>query len=272
MNLRKRHALLYPSRRQLIGGGLGATASSVLGCTQFSPFEVDLPDDESDINAKQLDILAARPWPSGPWKFAVVSDTHLGYGNLEATVNALNGRSDIEFVVVGGDISDLGLREEYRTTLSILKSLRVPFLTALGNHDAISNGKHLFLAMFGPYDFKFEWGSLRFVFYNNNKYEFDDEIPDMVSLGQTLSAHTDSAGTVVVAHIPPTKEQQQQLADHGVIASIGGHIHRTLLTTDPIPMFTAPHGALGRYAIVSVSDRKLTFEYCDKTSCRRVQA
>ncbi len=252
---------------------LGLAATAQLGCTHFSPFEIDLPEAERDLTSKQLRALAARPSPDGTWRFAVVSDTHLGYDNLSAIVRTLNDRRDIEMVLVPGDMTDLGLREEYRTTLAILSKLRMPFVTTIGNHDAISNGKDLYTTMFGPFDYLLEWGGIKFVLYNNNALEFANDVPDMSWLERQISCPRDEArGVVVVAHIPPTRDQRQRLAHHGVLASIGGHIHRTELTNDPLPVFLAPHGAAGRFAIVEVIGQELAFSSCEGSSCEPVEA
>ena len=258
------------SRRQLVGGLLACAVGQPLGCTHFSPFEIDLPDDETNLTSKQLLALSSRPPPGELWRFAVVSDTHLGYDNLSDIVSELNGRPDLEFVIVPGDLTDLGLREEYRTTLAILTQLCVPFFTTIGNHDAISNGKELYSAMFGALDYSFSWGGIKFVLYNDNALEFEHEVPDTAWLNQQVTEMDGQRAVIAVAHIPPTAEQSQWLADRGVLAWLGGHIHRTHLSLEPLPVFTAPHGAAGRYALVEVNGTRLSFFACEAGSCEAV--
>src|SRR5215211_3639395 len=76
-----------------------------------------------------------------PFRFAFISDTHIGSPNglaeedLRRTVRDINAMNDIAFVVITGDITELGTDEELRMAKQILDSLDVPYYIIPGNHD-----------------------------------------------------------------------------------------------------------------------------------------
>ena len=61
-----------------------------------------------------------------PFRFAFISDTHIGSPNgsaeedLRRTVSDINQMTDIAFVVLTGDITELGTTEEIKMAKAIL--------------------------------------------------------------------------------------------------------------------------------------------------------
>lgn len=49
-------------------------------------------------------------------------------------------RSDIDFVVHGGDVTDFGATKVYLWSRDLLKTLNKLFVTLLGNHDCWGTG------------------------------------------------------------------------------------------------------------------------------------
>jgi 3',5'-cyclic AMP phosphodiesterase CpdA len=78
---------------------------------------------------------------SPQFRFAFISDTHIGSPNgtaeedLRRTVQDINERDDIAFVVLTGDITELGTNKELALAKQILDSLDVPYYIIPGNHD-----------------------------------------------------------------------------------------------------------------------------------------
>jgi 3',5'-cyclic AMP phosphodiesterase CpdA len=76
-----------------------------------------------------------------PFRFAFLSDTHIGSPNgsaeedLRRSVRDINAMSDIAFVVLTGDITELGTNEELKLAKQVLDSLDVPWYIIPGNHD-----------------------------------------------------------------------------------------------------------------------------------------
>ncbi len=76
-----------------------------------------MAESERDQTRKILAVLGELPEPGDAFKFAVVADTHQYVDELSKIVVRINRRSDINFVAHLGDMTDVGLREEYRATL-----------------------------------------------------------------------------------------------------------------------------------------------------------
>ena len=106
-----------------------------------------------------------------PFRFAFISDTHIGSPNgsaeedLRRTVRDINGMSDIAFVVLTGDITELGTNEELQLAKQILDSLDVPWYIIPGNHDTgwSESGGVMFTTVFGYDKFSFEYNGIRFL-------------------------------------------------------------------------------------------------------------
>ena len=91
------------------------------------------------------------------FRFAFISDTHIGSPNgvseedLRRTVRDINAMTDIAFVVLTGDITELGTNEEVKLAKQILDSLNVRWYIIPGNHDTgwSKSGAVMFTAVFG---------------------------------------------------------------------------------------------------------------------------
>ncbi len=107
--------------------------------------------------------------PAKPFKFALVTDTHIGSPNndedLFRTVNDINSQSDIAFVIVSGDVTEFGSYEELRTAKCLLDDLKVPYYILPGNHDSnwSESGTNDFLRVFGNETFGFDYGGYKFI-------------------------------------------------------------------------------------------------------------
>src|SRR6185436_3120090 len=92
-----------------------------------------------------------------PFRFAFLSDTHIGSPNgsaeeeLRRSVRDINTMKDIAFVVLTGDITELGTDQELQAARKILDSLTVPYHIIPGNHDTgwSESGGNSFTTFFG---------------------------------------------------------------------------------------------------------------------------
>lgn len=106
-----------------------------------------------------------------PFRFAFISDTHIGSPNgfpeedLRRTVRDINSMADIAFVVLTGDITELGTNDELTLAKQILDSLNVPWYIIPGNHDTgwSESGGLMFTTVFGYDKFSFEYNGVRFL-------------------------------------------------------------------------------------------------------------
>jgi len=103
------------------------------------------------------------------FKFAHISDTHIGSNNAEEdlrrTVQSINNDSTIKFVILSGDITDFGSDAELHLAKQILDSLNKPWYIVPGNHDAnwSESGTNSFKKIFGSETFKFLYGGYLFL-------------------------------------------------------------------------------------------------------------
>jgi outer membrane protein assembly factor BamB/predicted MPP superfamily phosphohydrolase len=106
-----------------------------------------------------------------PFRFAFISDTHIGSPNggaeedLRRTVRDINAMNGLAFVVLTGDITELGTNEELKLAKKILDSLDIPYYIMPGNHDTgwSESGGVMFTTVFGYDKFSFEYDGIRFL-------------------------------------------------------------------------------------------------------------
>lgn len=110
----------------------------------------------------------AQQTSGAPFRFAFVSDTHVGSPDgkaeedLRRTVADINRQTGISFVVLTGDITELGTNEELRRAKQILDSLHIPYYIIPGNHDTgwSESGGQMFSTVFGDNKFSFEFNGI----------------------------------------------------------------------------------------------------------------
>ncbi|MFL5773757.1 MAG: PQQ-binding-like beta-propeller repeat protein [Flavisolibacter sp.] len=106
-----------------------------------------------------------------PFRFAFISDTHIGSPNggaeedLRRTVADINSLKDISFVVITGDITELGMTRELTLAKRILDSLHVKYYIIPGNHDTgwSESGGLAFTKIFGSDRFFFDFAGIHFI-------------------------------------------------------------------------------------------------------------
>ena len=98
---------------------------------------------------------------SAPFRFAWLSDTHVGSTNgeqdLRAAVHDINSLTGLSFVVVSGDVTEYGSREQLTLAKEILDGIKIPCHIIPGNHDTKWSES-------GATDFPRIWQQDRFVF------------------------------------------------------------------------------------------------------------
>lgn len=178
-------------------------------CIEYHPYDTNLSG-EVGLNEKNIALIEAQCHQKPTIRFAVVSDSQRCYDELQASVESINRRDDIDFVIHAGDISDFGMRTEFEEQRDILQKLNVPFVCLVGNHDCLATGEIIFRKMFGEFNFDFTAGDVHFVCVNTNALEFDydEPVPDFAFLEQQLSDTASKASkSVVVMHAQPYSDQ-----------------------------------------------------------------
>lgn len=205
----------------------------------FSPYQVNLKEEQRNLNKKNLDRIAAlKLQPQDTLRFALISDNQRFYDELEDVVKAINNYSNqekpINFTINCGDLTDFGLQEEYIWQSDRIQKLKMPYLAVIGNHDCVANGVKIYEAMYGPMDFSFEVAGNKFIALNTNGLEFDYPVPDMDYLRAAINGSSEFQNTFVLSHVPPfdrdfnsdlTSEYAHIMHSNQVAYSIHGHQH-----------------------------------------------
>lgn len=211
-----------------------------------------------------------------PVRFAYLSDIHISegankqIGNLRRCIADINSRPDIQFTVLGGDITDFGADREILLAKSLLDSLTNPYYIVQGNHDAkwSESGCNTFKTVFGYEHFDFEAGGIRFLGSNcgPNMRMAPGLTPQetLAWLDSVVTAAPRTQPVILVNHYP----QDTSILNYFQLINtvkkcniqllIGGHWHQnTILSYEGVP------GVLGRspdrgkevgYNIVDIAD------------------
>jgi 3',5'-cyclic AMP phosphodiesterase CpdA len=173
---------------------------------EFSPNDHRVPAEFTNLTAKNLAKLQARPLPAGDTlRFVFTGDSQRFYDEAEELVASVNKLSGISMLIVAGDISDFGKAREMRWVDEKLRRLNVPYVTVVGNHDLVGNGRTTYQHIFGPLNYSFVYGDTKFIMVDTNsrEYNFNGRIPDVPWLRQQLSDLGGARRQVVVSHVPP---------------------------------------------------------------------
>jgi outer membrane protein assembly factor BamB/predicted phosphodiesterase len=103
------------------------------------------------------------------FKFAHVTDTHVGgstgAADLMQTVEDINQQTDLDFVILSGDVTEFGSEKELLEAKSILNKLKIPVYVTPGNHDSkwSESGNNDFVRIFGSEYFSFGKNGFLFI-------------------------------------------------------------------------------------------------------------
>jgi outer membrane protein assembly factor BamB len=179
-----------------------------------------------------------------PFRFAFISDTHIGSPNgaaeedLRRTVHDVNAMSDISFVVLTGDVTELGTNEELRAAKKILDSLDVPWHIIPGNHDTgwSESGGLGFTSTFASDKFVFDHAGVRFFGCPSGPYVrmSDGHVPRgaIVWMDSLLAVTPPDMPLIFLNHYPMDNgldnwyEITDRLREYNTIAILCGHGHR----------------------------------------------
>lgn len=198
----------------------------------YSPFDANTPYRE--VNAHNMKRIMEMQLPDDSITFIAISDTHTKYADLRAAVTTINQMQGISFVMVCGDITDWGLNNEFDDYYHLVSRLNIPFLTLIGNHDYLANGKTIFRKMFGPTNFYFDAGNYRIVAFDNIVWENMNRAPDFDWFEKAL-AGSDEKTIIACYHISPWDSQmengyghrmKQIIGENQVAVSLFGHGHK----------------------------------------------
>lgn len=218
-----------------------------------------------------------------PFHFAFISDTHIGSPDgkaeqdLQRTVDDINKRSDLDFAVITGDITELGTDEQLLRAKKILDGLKIKYFIIPGNHDDgwSESGGESFIKTFGNDRFTFDHNGIRFIAVASGPYVrmSDGHIPkDAMTWMKNILDTTDKKMPVIFLNHYPMDNQMDNwyevmdaLKKQNTILVMCGHGH-----TNKALNFEGISGVMGRsnlrakkevggYNIVEVRTDSITF-------------
>ena len=211
---------------------------SACGDFNYSPYVLDIESTyTNDLNLERIlnqgSIQASAK--SVDFKIAVISDTHDYYDGLEKQVRYINKHSEeYDFVIVTGDMSNVGLVSEFEQTKRRLDRLTIPYITTIGNHDLLIDGQTVYSRMFGKDTYAFEYKNTKFVLFNNNNWESSSNIPDLGWVESELVSNS-KPHLILLSHVAPDDrdrftnsqihEWKELVNRYGVNYYINGHDH-----------------------------------------------
>lgn len=215
------------------------------------------------------------------FKFAHVTDTHVGSGtgaeDLERTVKDINNQNDLDFVIVTGDITEMGTNEELKIASDLLKKLEIPYYVIPGNHDTgwSESGGVSFIKDFGYDKFEFEHEGYKFIGCASGPYVrmSDGHIPRdaIVWLDKVLAKTPKDQPIIFVNHYPIDNsldnwyEVTDRLKNYNTQFAICGHGHRNkAFDFEGIPGVMGRSNLrakdeIGGYNIVDIDGEKATY-------------
>ncbi|MDB6056977.1 MAG: WD40-like repeat protein [Verrucomicrobiales bacterium] len=217
---------------------------------------------------------------SQPLHFAWLSDTHVGSPtgdeDLRATIKDINSQSNLEFVIVSGDVTELGKDEEFELAKSIYDQCKIPVYLTPGNHDCkwSESGATSFTKFWGADKFVFNAGGYTFLAMHEGPVmkmgdgHFAPE--DMRWLASTLKTLPPNRPLIFVTHYPLDDQLDNWYAgidllkQYNIQAVLVGHGHaNNKLNFEGIPAAMGrsnlrAHEKVGGYTIVDVNKGKMT--------------
>lgn len=208
----------------------------------YSPYATKVPLSHRNSNLKELSrLLEGDTLGKAEFSFALITDIQGAYDHLRDAVGHVEKKSGLEFVIVGGDITNYGVQKEYLWTYGLLNDIKVPFLSVIGNHDALANGPALFENLYGPLNFTFQYRGTRFILFNDNVWGFSAVVPDFEWLTSRLEEIAEEEPVVLISHQGPGSDQwdealnrryRELINTHQVTLSLHGHSHRFKVERD----------------------------------------
>lgn len=175
------------------------------------------------------------------YNFAWFTDTHVGGAtgdsDLTVCVKNVNSRSDIDFVVITGDVTELGKNKQLLRAKEILKNLKVKYYIIPGNHDTKWSESFCskFIELWGANRFAFDHKGIRHIGLNSGIIWRGGgghiEGNDLLWLDSIITATPQEMPVVVYTHHPLTPELDnwfkvvQIVKKRNIRAFLCGHGH-----------------------------------------------
>lgn len=243
---------------------------TLTGCQlESSPWETDIECDNLNIE-KNLKLLKEKELKEGVknhTRVAITGDIQLWIGAFDKIIEDIDKKGDVDMVFILGDLTELGLKEEFKWVCDSVGQLDIPVFSVIGNHDSISFGKEIWLKNIGDYDYTFNYQNNQFVAYNDNQYEFENT-PAQEFLNYAASLGINSNHIIGLSHYPPGKESDydQRFKDLGFTYMLHAHSHKTShwnLFNLYLTHYVVNDAKDIEYAIANIYEDNIVMETCN---------
>ncbi len=226
-------------------------------------------------------VLSVHGIYSQNFKFAQVTDTHIGTEtakeDLERTVSDINNQN-LDFVIVTGDITEMGTDEELASAKESLSKIKIPYYVIPGNHDTgwSESGGVSFIKEFGYDKFVLEHNGFKIIGCASGPYVrmSDGHIPRdaIVWLDSVLTTTPKEQPIIFANHYPLDNsldnwyEATDRLKKYNTQFAICGHGHRNKsMNFEGIPGTMGRSNlragdSIGGYTIIEITENRAIFK------------
>ena len=247
------------------------TILSVQACNMLESHPYDTyVRGEKNLNEKNILLIEEKLKDKKSFRFAFISDTQRWYDETKEVVADINKRTDIDFVIHGGDISDFGATHEFILQRDIMSGFHMPWVALLGNHDCLGTGEDVYKEIWGKPNFYFHAGNVLFICLNTNcmEYDYSEPIPDFSYLENLMKNLPEGIErTIVVMHVPPFDREFNNNVAHvfqlylkgfpNLLFCMNGHAHRYEINEffdDGILYYQTPSAKKRSYIVFTMTE------------------
>ena len=201
----------------------------------YTPYQVKVEEGDKNQNVKNLKRIKAND--AGvfkPFRIILIGDTHNYYDDLNDIVTHINGRDDFDFIINLGDVTMKATANEFNWYLGIIKRLKKPILTIIGNHEYLSTGPYIYKEMFGEPNITFTYNNCKFVLFDDIIWKRVNSKPDFDWFSSNIRNDNNYTHVLPFSHIPPWDREfsygnelifNQMLHENNIKYSFHGHLH-----------------------------------------------
>lgn len=165
-----------------------------------------------------------------------VSDTHMGVppnesfvtpDDLAADLRQVIGESQPDFVVITGDLTNLGKLEEIEAYHRVVEAIDTPIISLTAGHDYLEEielarkeprhelGARRTHQVLGVEQYSFDWGQYHFVLYPETHEDPNRALRLRRFLTNDLAMQPAGTPVIVITHDPPRAFPEKQPYDYG---------------------------------------------------------